>query len=298
MVSKARAIPAARLLAVSTLVATGCAAAVAAAPAFRAGAEAGGAAASPDASAAAVRMLLPTRVPAALARASMSIDPAPWPGVSWLSRSPRPYVNVTWRRMPPSELRAILHDPRGFRVSRERLRGRRVYWVQADVSEFYVWQEGGHTYQLLRKLLSAPSKRDMARMVSSAAYGTLDRGWRPPRANRPSGPSVGIYCASPDGRFYVYRRPRPARCTVFGPGGSFGAGVSLTGLRWRHWGSSAASATGIEIGFRQEPAHIRVRVSAWRIRRDCRGHRVYTRLKAASRYGTTVTRPATCGRVT
>ena len=101
-----------------------------------------------------------------------------------------------------------------------------------------------------------------------------------------------LLCATRDGTRYK-RKARPRQCTIFGPGGSFGGGVNLRKLRWHGWGHSRARARGIEIGFHRPPQHIRVRVQAWRPRMRC-GHRVYTRFKARSRFGTSRPRPHGC----
>ena len=104
---------------------------------------------------------------------------------------------------------------------------------------------------------------------------------------------VLIGCANKRGTAYklVYR---PRRCTRFSPSGGFGPrAVNLAGLKWSSWNGSVARGRGIERGFHLPYSKIRVRVWAYRVRVAC-GRRVYTRLKARSRYGTTVARMAGC----
>jgi hypothetical protein len=102
-----------------------------------------------------------------------------------------------------------------------------------------------------------------------------------------------LLCATRDGTRYV-RRKKPKRCTIFGPGGTFGGGVNLRKLRpWHGWGKGQARARGIERGFHLPPQHIKVKVRAWRPRMRC-GHRVYTRFKVKSRFGTSRPKPAPC----
>lgn len=224
----------------------------------------------PQGSASTVRMLLPTWVPAALARSRLTVDlSAPWPGVSWYHTPQRSYVNVTWRRLLNSDLNAILHDSRRPKVSRERLRGRRVYWVRADMSDFYVWREAGHTYQLLRKLMSAPSKSDLARIVSRARFRVLRRSWKPGSRTRPPLPAK-VYAA----RAYKPRNWCPTNRSC------------LRGLRWSRW--TARSARGTATSARDcAPGgpcltHRHVAVSLGTPRRRCGATR-FTRLRMYGR---------------
>lgn len=91
-------------------------------------------------------------------------------------------------------------------------------------------------------------------------------------------------------------RSKPRSCTTLGPEDSFAESVALAGLRWRGWGDRVARARGIERGFHLPRTRIPVRVSVWRLRKVCGGDRLYTRLRATSRYGSTTVRlPARCG---
>ena len=102
----------------------------------------------------------------------------------------------------------------------------------------------------------------------------------------------GLPCLNESGsRYRLVFRPRS--CAHFGPGGSFGGGVNLARLQWRGWGAPTARARGIEKGFHLPFSRIRVRVDAYRLR-SCRRARAYTRLRATSRFGTTVVRMRAC----
>jgi hypothetical protein len=101
-----------------------------------------------------------------------------------------------------------------------------------------------------------------------------------------------INCLSRDGTRYVRKR-KPARCAHFGPGGSFGGGVNLRDIHWRSYTGSEARGTATECGFHLPCANVRVTIRAYRVRRAC-GRHVYTRLRARSRYGTTLVRLVRC----
>ena len=106
-----------------------------------------------------------------------------------------------------------------------------------------------------------------------------------------------IYCASKDGSRYVPKVAQ-SRCTVFGPGGSFGGGVNLARLDWSGWGGPTAEAQGLERGFHVPLSEIPVSVKAYRRKRDCTGRLTYTRLRATSTNGTTRVRLQVCRRNT
>jgi hypothetical protein len=112
-------------------------------------------------------------------------------------------------------------------------------------------------------------------------------------ATAASAETTRIYCATKDGSEYV-PKTAPRRCTVFGPGGTFGGGVNLVNLRWQGWGGASARAKGVERGFHLPFSRIRASVTAYRRKRDCTGRLAYTRLRARSKYGTTRVRVATC----
>jgi hypothetical protein len=108
-------------------------------------------------------------------------------------------------------------------------------------------------------------------------------------------------CRRPRSYIICWRRGRtpelrrhPARCISFYGGNA--TSVNLVELRWRGWGRPIARARGIERGFHLPFAHIPVRVTVYRRRLCPTGDLVYTRLRATSRFGTTVVhlRPADC----
>jgi hypothetical protein len=103
-----------------------------------------------------------------------------------------------------------------------------------------------------------------------------------------------IHCLNESGSRYVRKR-KPARCAHYGRGGTFGGGVDLKNIRWSSYTGRQARGRATECGFRQRCSNIPVRVRAYRVREAC-GRRVYTRLRAISRYGTTVVRLARCPR--
>jgi hypothetical protein len=100
--------------------------------------------------------------------------------------------------------------------------------------------------------------------------------------------AVRLQCANAKATAYVLVA-RPRACLHFGPGGAFGGGVNLARLRWSGWDRARATATGIEKGFHLPESAIRVRVTVFRVR-PCAAGRVYTRLRATSRFGTTTVR--------
>jgi hypothetical protein len=83
---------------------------------------------------------------------------------------------------------------------------------------------------------------------------------------------------------------RPRRCNTLGRLDSFAGSVNLRRLRWRHWGDWQATARGIERGYKLPLRRIPVRSRVSRPRGDCFGDRIYTTLKATSRYGSTLVR--------
>ena len=104
-------------------------------------------------------------------------------------------------------------------------------------------------------------------------------------------------CTGSDGVSFVLRRA-PTRCTLLPPNAAFADGANLASLRWRGWGRSSATATGVELGFHLPFSHIPVAVTAYRVRADrCgRGVRLYTRVRTASRFGSGVVRLPACSR--
>jgi hypothetical protein len=100
-----------------------------------------------------------------------------------------------------------------------------------------------------------------------------------------------IHCLSKSGSRYVSKR-KPGRCAHFGPGGSFGGGVNLKNIDWTTYTGRRARGTATECGFHLPCENVPVTIRAYRVR-TARGKRVYTRLRATGKHGTTVVRLAT-----
>jgi len=116
-----------------------------------------------------------------------------------------------------------------------------------------------------------------------------------------AGPRVGaaakhtnVLCLNGAGSAYVVRY-RPGNCAVYGPGGSFGGGVNLRRIHWRSWDEPSVRGRARDCGFHLPCADIAVRIRAYRRRHAC-GRVVFTRLKATSRFGTTIVRLPRCPR--
>lgn len=118
-----------------------------------------------------------------------------------------------------------------------------------------------------------------------------DLRWRTAPVCRAS--RVYVLCL-PRGQDYREPRVRPTRCPTLGPTDSFSEAANLRRLRWRRWGKPVATARGIELGWHRPFVHVRVRVRAYRLRKDCQGDRIYTRLRVQSRYGRLIVRFHTC----
>ncbi len=103
---------------------------------------------------------------------------------------------------------------------------------------------------------------------------------------------TNILCLNKAGSKYVVRY-RPGGCAVFGPGGSFGGGVNLKHIHWKSWNRISVTGRARECGFHLPCENTKVRIRAYRRRHAC-GRVVYTRLKARSRFGTTVVRLKGC----
>jgi hypothetical protein len=102
---------------------------------------------------------------------------------------------------------------------------------------------------------------------------------------------IYIACLNDSGARYVLKQ-KPSRCARYGPTGADAGGVNLRRIHWRGWGGRQAGARAIEGGFHLPLEHIRAHVRVFRIRR-CGEARVYTRLIATSRFGTSRT-PRAC----
>jgi hypothetical protein len=105
-----------------------------------------------------------------------------------------------------------------------------------------------------------------------------------PAAGRAAKAETHLLCLNGDGISEYRRKDRPKQCTIFGQGGIFAGGVNLKKLKWRGWGHKRARANGIECGFHLPCQNIKAKVRVWRPRERC-GKRVYTRLRARTRYG-------------
>jgi hypothetical protein len=78
----------------------------------------------------------------------------------------------------------------------------------------------------------------------------------------------------------------PRNCEILYPNLSPLDGLQLERLRWSHWGSGTATATGITHGFHlgDKPTAIHVRI--WRLRHtNCTGGLWYTRLRVKGAFG-------------
>jgi hypothetical protein len=130
--------------------------------------------------------------------------------------------------------------------------------------------------------------------LAAAALGAPTAGAAASRQLPVAGPAAFTYihCLDKTGSRYVRKR-RPPRCAHFGPGGTFGGGVNLKDIRWISYTGRQASGTATECGFHLPCANVPVSVRAYRVRVAC-GRHVYTRLRATSRYGTTLVRLARC----
>lgn len=130
-------------------------------------------------------------------------------------------------------------------------------------------------------------------LAVAALAATALAGWDqapPASAGRPSARPAAlsyVLCLTRTGAYYQVRS-RPSACSHFGPGGTFGRGVNLTALRWSSWGGPVARGSGRERGFHLPYSNIPATVTAYAPVTGCAGRRVYTRLRATSRYGTTV----------
>lgn len=136
----------------------------------------------------------------------------------------------------------------------------------------------------MRRLFVAVTLASMlaAVPVASGAGGSTDGG---PRAQS-AGIRTYIACIDKSGNRYI-RRYRPSRCGHFSAGGSFGGGVDLHRIKWSSYNGRIARGRALECGFRLDCTGPTVSIKAYRRVRAC-GHRVYTRLKATSRFGSTV----------
>jgi hypothetical protein len=101
-----------------------------------------------------------------------------------------------------------------------------------------------------------------------------------------------LLCLNKSGTATV-RKYKPGSCAAFGANGAFAGGVDLKRLKWKSWGGKTATGSGVECGFRASCANIAVSVRAYRRKTAC-GRRVYTRLRATSRFGSSTARLPGC----
>jgi len=101
-----------------------------------------------------------------------------------------------------------------------------------------------------------------------------------------------ILCLNKQGTAYV-PKVKPHRCAIYGRHGSFAGGVNLKQIHWHNWGHGRARAKAIECGFHLPCEHIRAHVRVRRLRGRCR-RKVYPRLEAHTKFGTSRPRPPGC----
>lgn len=90
-------------------------------------------------------------------------------------------------------------------------------------------------------------------------------------------------------------KTKPSSCNTLGPEDSFAEAANLAKLKWKKWGQSTATATGIERGFRKPASKIKVTVTASGLEANDCGGESYTRIKVKSKFGTLrQTLPAIC----
>jgi endoglucanase len=109
----------------------------------------------------------------------------------------------------------------------------------------------------------------------------------------PKAPPTVIPCLNRAFDEYVLLS-QPRSCADYAYEGTQGGGVNLSDIRWSNWGGDEAQGTAIEQGFHLPFSHIPARISAVRPVQAC-GERVYSELKAMSRYGSVTVRLHTCG---
>jgi hypothetical protein len=105
-----------------------------------------------------------------------------------------------------------------------------------------------------------------------------------------------MFCANKSGSLYV-RKHKPEKCAVFGPGGINAGGVNLKDIKWSKYTGSEARGTGIECSMHLPCLNAHATLHAYRVRAP-HGNRVYTRMRATTKYGTTVVHLATYRRRT
>ncbi len=79
---------------------------------------------------------------------------------------------------------------------------------------------------------------------------------------------------------------KPSSCNTLGAEDSFAEAANLAKLKWKRWGKSTATATGIERGFREPASKIKITVTASRLEANDCGGKSYTRIKVKSKFGT------------
>ena len=114
-------------------------------------------------------------------------------------------------------------------------------------------------------------------------------------ARAPAAGKTSILCLPSSDATARVAKVRPSSCNTLGAQDAFADASNLAKLKWKRWGKSTATATGIERGFHKPASKIKVTVTASRLRdNDCGGWS-YTRLKVKSKFGTlTQTLPNVC----
>lgn len=107
-----------------------------------------------------------------------------------------------------------------------------------------------------------------------------------PLSAAPAAGKYSILCLPSNDASERVAKVRPSSCNTLGAHDAFASATNLAKLKWKKWGKSAATATGIEKGFHSPASKIKVTVTASRPRdNDCGGWS-YTKLKVKSKFGT------------
>lgn len=149
---------------------------------------------------------------------------------------------------------------------------------------------------LASALLLAVPGATVATVAAQGSSSSPDRVAKAAAAPKRTAANTRLLCGK-SGQTEREAKRRPSVCSTLGPKDSFAEAVNLKNLKWKHWGASTATATGTEVGFREDESNISVKVTVSAPKAntcDPRGFS-YTRLKSTSKYGTTTqTLPAVC----
>lgn len=94
----------------------------------------------------------------------------------------------------------------------------------------------------------------------------------------PANAKTGLLCATSAGATSRALKSKPATCITLGATGNFAANVWLSETSWNSWGKATTYGSGLNRGFRKQPAKARLALRAYRLRNCGSGNRVYTRL--------------------